>query len=88
MTNRTNVQLCPSCMSGKLHSQSFVYTEIIDKMLLSIPDTSIFVCDICGYHEMDADMLMWLDNMLADSDQPPIARDSANKTISARLSET
>gem|GEM_PF-3738525 len=40
--------------------------------MLTVPNTSILICDICGYHEIGINTLNWIDIFVEHSEHPAI----------------
>ena len=58
MTDQIN---CPRCQIGSLHAETATYSAIHHGMLLSVPNTPVWKCDICQYTEYDYDTLSQLE---------------------------
>lgn len=58
MTEQT---ACPRCQIGTLQPRTATYTSIHRGMVLSVPNTPMWKCDICQYTEYDYDTLARLE---------------------------
>jgi YgiT-type zinc finger domain-containing protein len=44
---------CPRCAFGRCHSRKVTYVNLYKGRVISAPETSAYVCDVCGYQEFD-----------------------------------
>jgi hypothetical protein len=66
--SKTNDYSCPRCTVGRCHHQTASFVDIYDGQLFCVPDTPIFVCDVCHFAEFELGALESLWNELdADS---------------------
>ena len=40
------------------------YVRVVDGMVMSIPDTPAYTCDVCGYHEFDQTSVAQVDALV------------------------
>jgi hypothetical protein len=40
------------------------YVRVVDGMVMSIPDTPAYTCDVCGYHEFDRSTVAHVDALV------------------------
>lgn len=52
---------CPRCQIGNLQPSTATYSATHHGMLLSVPNTPMWKCDICQYTEFDYDTLARLE---------------------------
>ncbi len=57
----TEQAACPRCQIGNLHPSMATYSCIHNGMLLTVPNTPVWKCDICQYTEFDYDTLTQLE---------------------------
>jgi hypothetical protein len=58
---------CPRCQIGHCRPGKSTYTQIANGQVISIPNITVYTCDVCGYHEYDRDALVRLQTMLGAS---------------------
>lgn len=66
MTDKTTTYLCPQCQIGHLHASKMTYVRVIEGMMMSVPDTLAYTCDVCGYQEFDRDAVAHVDALVGD----------------------
>lgn len=44
---------CPQCDIGYCSPSRATWVTLFEGRLLSMPDTPVYICDICGYREFD-----------------------------------
>lgn len=55
---------CPRCAIGLCRPTTLTYVTTVEKLLLSVPDTLAYVCDVCNYREFDAEALDGVETLL------------------------
>lgn len=66
MTDKTTTYLCPQCQIGHLQAGKMTYVRVMDGMMMSVPDTLAYTCDVCGYQEFDRDTVAHIDTLVGD----------------------
>ena len=51
------VNNCPYCQIGHLHAGLATYIHIDEGRIITAPDTTVQVCDVCGRQEFDSEAL-------------------------------
>jgi len=46
-----SASMCPRCQIGYCQPGEITYVRMYDGMLLTVPHTQVFTCDVCGYRE-------------------------------------
>ena len=57
LNSEANGYACPRCTVGRCHPQKASFVDIYDGQLFCIPDTPIYVCDVCHFAEFALDAL-------------------------------
>jgi len=57
LNSDANGYSCPRCTVGRCHRQTASYVDIFDGQLFCLPDTPIYVCDVCHFAEFALDAL-------------------------------
>lgn len=71
---------CPRCQIGRCHPTASTYTRLMNGQVISVPNISVYVCDVCGYQEYERDDLLRLQALLgaashgAQGENRPTAR--------------
>lgn len=63
MTDKTTY-LCPQCQIGHMQASHSTYLRVVDGMVMSIPDTTVHTCDVCGYQEFDRSLVAHVDALV------------------------
>ena len=64
LKSEANGYSCPRCTVGRCHQQMASFVDIYDGQLFCVPDTPIYVCDVCHFAEFELDALELLWNEL------------------------
>lgn len=75
---------CPRCQIGVCQAESTTYTRIHKGRPISVPDMTRYVCDVCGFREVDPEALYHLLSLLVGSDRPTRG-DAPRKPVTAPL---
>jgi YgiT-type zinc finger domain-containing protein len=70
---------CPRCQIGNLQPHTATYSAIHNGMLLSVPNTPVWKCDICQYTEFDYDTLTRLEALTGRFGMPDDRAPQASK---------
>lgn len=62
---------CPNCQIGICQPKKTTYLTIYDGMLVSVPNTPVWQCDICQYQEFEHQAINRLETLLGLQDSPP-----------------
>lgn len=62
--NDAPVDFCPNCGVGRIKSGSKPYLKLFQGQLFTIPDATIWNCDICPYSEFDDSVFETIDHMI------------------------
>ena len=62
---------CPNCQIGICKPTRTTYLKIYNGMLVSVPNTPVWRCDICQYQEFEHQTVARLETMLGISDSTP-----------------
>lgn len=57
LNSEANGYSCPRCTVGRCHQQTASFVDIYDGQLFCVPDTPIYVCDVCHFAEFALDAL-------------------------------
>ena len=66
---------CPRCQHGRCYSGRATFARLHDGKMISAPDMSAYICDVCGYTEFDYTAVLVLNNLLGGKTP---AKDSEN----------
>jgi len=55
---------CTVCHIGALHHKRVTYTQIADEQLVTLPNVSVWLCDVCGEYTYDPDTMRRLQMLL------------------------
>jgi len=69
--NPTSMIPCSECHIGQMHQTMVTYFTRLDQNLVTVPDFSAWVCDICGRLEYDFEALNNLAVLLCPADSKP-----------------
>jgi len=69
--NPTSMIPCSECHIGQMHQAKVTYFTQINQDLVTVPDFSAWVCDICGRLEYDFEALNNLSILLCPTDSKP-----------------
>lgn len=58
---------CPRCQIGLCQPSKSTYTRMYKGQLISVPDMTIYTCDVCGYYELDGDKVYDLETMMGST---------------------
>jgi len=63
VNTEANGYSCPRCAVGRCHKQTASFVDIYDGQLFCVPDTPLYVCDVCHFAEFELDALesLWED---------------------------
>jgi hypothetical protein len=64
MTPEDQAFECPRCQIGVCQASKATYTRMFHGQLISVPDMTIYTCDVCGYYELDGDTVYDLEAMM------------------------
>ncbi|MFO7322707.1 MAG: hypothetical protein DIU68_013330 [Chloroflexota bacterium] len=56
--------LCPHCQIGHLQEGMQTYVRVVNGMVISMPDTTAYTCDVCGFQEFDYAALAHVDTLI------------------------
>ncbi|MCA0453586.1 MAG: YgiT-type zinc finger protein [Chloroflexi bacterium] len=70
---------CPNCQIGICQPKKTTYLTIYDGMLVSVPNTPVWQCDICQYQEFEHQAISRLETLLGLQDSQPEQTRSAVK---------
>jgi len=79
---------CPNCQIGICHPKRTTYLTIYNDMLVSVPNTAVWQCDICQYQEFEHQTIARLEALLGISDSTPEPQRNAPKIASIEPSES
>jgi len=74
---------CPVCHIGRLHLQPVTYTQVYYGMLVSVPNTPAWVCDMCHTVEYDRQSVQRIAALMEQAG-PPRRRAGVRPTDRAR----
>lgn len=74
---------CPNCMVGRCRLEHQTFVTRYGKGIFCAPNTEVYVCDMCGYHELPHRVLTLFDKLL----KPPDTNYTQSPSSSAILSE-
>ena len=57
LNSDANGYSCPRCTVGRCHLKTASYVDIYEGQLFCVPDTPIYVCDVCHFAEFALDAL-------------------------------
>lgn len=55
---------CPRCQIGMCQPGKATYTRMFGRQIISVPDMTLYTCDVCGYFEFDGDAVYQIEAML------------------------
>lgn len=58
------VDYCPNCGVGKIKSGSKPYLKLFHGQLFTMPDATIWNCDVCPYYEFDDTVFDIINHMI------------------------
>ncbi|MBI1278172.1 MAG: hypothetical protein GC179_08595 [Anaerolineaceae bacterium] len=61
---------CPNCQIGLCQPKRTTYLTIYNNMLVSVPNTAVWQCDICQYQEFEHQTILRLETLLGIQDSP------------------
>ncbi len=85
--SNTSAFPCPNCQIGICHPKRTTYLTVYDRMLVSVPNTPVWQCDICQYQEFEHQTVERLEKLLGISDATPESQRSTPKLASIEPSE-
>ncbi len=62
---------CPRCGLGRCQHTKATYVRLYRGMLITVPDSAVYLCDYCGYQEFERDVIQHLQALIGE-DNPPI----------------
>ena len=65
---------CPRCQVGQCQCSLAPYLTVHDGMLVSVPDTPVWTCDICGYYEFEREAVSRLEKLMQQESPRPVRR--------------
>lgn len=74
---------CPRCQIGHCHPGKTSFTRLYHGRLISVPDMTVYTCDVCGFQEFDPDAMTILQRLLGHTGahQGEDARKVAKSTL-------
>jgi hypothetical protein len=82
----TNGYACPRCTVGRCQRQTAPFVDMYNGQLFCVPDTPIYVCDVCHFAEFALDALesLWekLDATNVAEDFPTITGKNRSSPLS------
>jgi YgiT-type zinc finger domain-containing protein len=55
---------CPRCQIGHCHPGKTTFTRLHHGRLISVPDMTVYTCDVCGFQEFDPEAMTILQRLL------------------------
>jgi len=68
MPEHDETYFCPRCQFGRCRPSLATYTRLYHGMMLSAPDTRVYICDVCGYQEFSEQALDTMRDLLGADD--------------------
>lgn len=62
---------CPRCQIGRCHPSKTTHMRMVNGHAISIPNITMYTCDICGFQELDPDALLRLQVLLGTVSNNP-----------------
>ncbi len=78
---------CPNCQIGICQPKRTTYLTIYNNMLVSVPNTAVWQCDICQYQEFEHQTIAHLESLLGISDNVPELQRNPTKITSVEQTE-
>lgn len=78
---------CPNCQIGICQPTRTTYLTIYNNLLVSVPNTPVWQCDICHYQEFEHETIARLETLLGVSDTAPELQRNTHKITSLEQSE-
>ena len=66
MTDKSTL-ICPQCQIGHLQASHKTYLRVVSGMVMSVPDTIVNTCDVCGFHEFDRALIAQVDALVGEN---------------------
>jgi hypothetical protein len=60
----TSAFSCPNCQIGICHPKRTTYLTVYNNMLVSVPNTAVWQCDICQYQEFEHHAITRLETLM------------------------
>ena len=63
MLKHTEAFDCPRCSIGHCQPGQITYTRVYHDQMLVLPNTDVFICDVCGYWEFEAQAIQQIQSV-------------------------
>ena len=78
---------CPRCQIGYYQEGKKTYLRMHGGMLVSVPDMTVWTCDICQHEEFDRDAILQLEALLGSPENAPDAQRTNPKVPPIEIAE-
>jgi hypothetical protein len=78
----------PNCQIGICHPKRTTYLTVYNNMLVSVPNTPVWQCDICQYQEFEHQTISRLESLMGVSDSAQELQRSTPKITSIESSDS
>ena len=86
MDAKARAYACPRCTVGRCSPQATIFADVYQGLLLCIPNTRAFICDVCHFVEFEQELLdaLWdeLYGETAVDELQPVARHKRGSSYS------